>query len=109
MTRKKYNVILAEQADRMLLLHIEFLARVSTTAARKLISDFKNLKKKLSLDPLLYPYADNLDVPGIPPDTYRKSIFYGRYKALFLIENNKVYIDAIIDCRQENKDIYSSH
>jgi len=108
MTRKKYKVILAEHADRMLLAHTEFLARVSIPAARKLICEFKDLKNNLSINPHQYPYADDLDVPGIPPNTYRKGVFFGRYKALFLIENSAVYIDAIIDCRQDNKDIYGS-
>ena len=39
--KKKYSVILARQADKMLLLHTEFLARVSPPAARKLLADFK--------------------------------------------------------------------
>jgi hypothetical protein len=53
-----------------------------------------------------YPYADNLDAADIPQEMYRKCLFYDRYKALFLVEDRTVYIDAVIDCRQENKSLY---
>ena len=107
MARKKYNVILARRADRMLLLHTEFLTRVSPVAARRLLVNFKKAVSFLSENPFQYPYADNLDVPGIPTQTYRKCLFTERYKALFLVEGNEVYIDAIIDCRQENENLYN--
>ena len=105
MTKKKYSVILADRADKMLLLHTAFLARVSSVAARMLIVDFKKAKQSLAENPFQFPFADVLDAPGIPPETYRKCLFDKRYKALFFVENSDVYIDAIIDCRQENKDI----
>ena len=50
--------------------------------------------------------ADDLDVPEIPLETYRKCLFFGRYKAMFLVEDDCVYVDAIIDCRQDNSDIF---
>jgi len=104
-----YRVRLARHADTMLLSHTKFLANVSPPAARKLVSDFKKAKNKLAKDPNQFPFADEFDALGIPQKTYRKCIFYGRYKALFLIENDNVYIDAIIDCRQENKNIFAAH
>ena len=108
MTRKKYNVIIAERADKMLLAHTQFLAKVSIPATRKLVADFKTIMNNLKKNPLQYVYADDFDVPKIPLRTYRKCIFYGRYKVLFLIEGNTVYIDAIIDCRQENSNLFTS-
>jgi len=106
MPKKKYSVILASRADKMLLSHVEFLAQVSPSAARRLLTDFKKVTGFLSANPFQYPYADELDVPDIPHETYRKCLFEKRYKALYLVENNYVYIDAIIDCRQENIDLY---
>ena len=53
-----------------------------------------------------YPYADDLDAADIPREAYRKCLFCDRYKALFLVEDRTVYIDAIIDCRQENQKLY---
>ena len=106
MAKATYNVRLARRADRMLLSHTEFLAQVSTAAARRLLTDFKKTMKRLSDNPMAFPFADELDVPGIPPETYRKCVFDKRYKAIYLIEDHDVYIDAIIDCRQENANLY---
>jgi len=107
MTFSKYDVRLASRADRMLLAHTDFISRINTTAGRKLLSEFRNAVSKLSEYPFLFPFADDLDAPGIPPETYRKCLFYGRYKAIFLIDGSNVFIDAIIDCRQENKGLYN--
>jgi hypothetical protein len=107
MAGEKYRIELAKRADRMLIAHTEFLARVSASAAHTLLADFRGAMAQLSKDPLMYPYADDLDAADIPPGMYRKCLFYNRYKALYLIENSTVYIDAIIDCQQENSDLYS--
>ena len=106
MKEKKYEVTLAGRAEEMLLARTEFLARVSLSAAHMLISEFRDVESKLIEDPYMFPYADELDVPGIPLETYKKCIFYKRYKAIFLIDENNVFIDAIIDCRQENNNLY---
>ena len=102
----KYKIILARCADKMLLFHTEFLAQISTAAARKLLVNFKKTMVLLSDNPMAFPFADEVDVPGIPPETYRRCVFDKRYKAIYLIEDNDVYIDAIIDCRQENTNLY---
>jgi len=106
MATKSYNVILAKRADVMLVLHTDFLVRVSPAAARRLVSDFKRVKTRLAENPYQFPFADDLDVPGVAPNMYRKCYFYGRYKALFLIDGSDVFVDAVIDCRQENMDIF---
>ena len=105
----KYNVILSRRADHMLISHTEFLARVSSPAARRLLVDFRKVKKVLEETPFQYPFADERDAPGIPLETYRKCLFDGRYKALYLVEENIVHIDAVIDCRQENDNLYGSN
>ena len=102
----KYSVILARRADIMLITHTEFLARVSPIAARRLLADFKKATTRISQNPYQFPYANELDAPGIPLETYRKCLFDKRYKALFLIESHIAYVDAVIDCRQENKDLF---
>ena len=106
MSNPKYEVIISRGAERMLLKHSEFLSQVNPAAARRLVNKLKKVKSNLSDSPYQFPYADELDVPGIQPEIYRKCIFEKRYKALFLIEENNVYIDAIIDCRQENTNLF---
>jgi len=90
----------------MLLSYIEFLVQVSPSAARRLLYEYKKIVSRLEENPYQFPYADEYDIPGIPPKKYRGCIIKNRYKALFLIENVIVYIDAIIDCRQENNNLY---
>ena len=108
MEQKQYKVVMAKRADAMLLNHTEFLARVSIAAARRLLTDFRKTIKRISDNPFQFPFADEMDVPGIPPKQYKKCIFAKRYKALFLIDDGIVYLDAIIDCRQENKGVLTS-
>ena len=106
MAQKLYRATLARRADGMLLSHTEFLARVSPAAARRLLASFKKSAGRIEENPFEFPFADDTDAPGIPPETYRKCLFEERYKALFLVEGYDVYIDAIIDCRQENVDLF---
>ena len=105
MSGRKHEVSLSRSAERMLLQHAEFLTQVSPAAARRLLNSLKKVKSRLSDNPYQFPFADDMDVPGIPPETYRKCLFEKRYKALFLVEGIDVYVDAIIDCRQENENI----
>jgi hypothetical protein len=69
MAKNKYTVSVAQLADEMLLTHTEFMSRVSISAARKLISEFRKIKDRLAEDPYQFPFADDLDVPGISPKT----------------------------------------
>ena len=95
----KYTVIFASRVDRMLLRHAEFLARVSIPAARRFRDEFRVILARIEDNPYQFPYETDMNLPS---DTYRKALFAGRYKTLFLIEDNNVYIDAVFDCRQEN-------
>ena len=106
MAHKKYTVTLAKRAEKMLIAHIGFLMQASPSAVDKLLLKLKNENKILSQNPFQYPYADELDAPGIPTETYRKCLIYGRYKLIYRIQQNSVYVDSVIDCRQENKNLY---
>jgi plasmid stabilization system protein ParE len=90
----------------MLLSHVDFLARVSGKAARRLIFDFRAVMDSIAENPFSFPFADEIDAAGIPINTYRKCFIKDRYKVLYIVENKAVYVDAIIDCRQENADLY---
>jgi plasmid stabilization system protein ParE len=90
----------------MLLVHTEFLARINAGAARSLLSEFKKMTELLENNPHTFSFADEQDVPNIPFETYRKCVFGKRYKALYLIEDSDVHVDVIIDCRQENANLY---
>jgi hypothetical protein len=103
---KKYKIRIGRYANQMYLKHLEFLAQISLDAASIMDSDFDKLIGMIRYNPFLFPYADTIDVPNMPDKTYRKGQFYRRYKALFKIEDDLVFIDAIIDARMENRDIF---
>jgi len=92
----------------MMLLHTEFLSRLSPVAARGLTESYGDIISRLAGDPYQFPFADEMDMPDIPPETYRKCLFDKRYKALFFIEGNSVFTDTVIDCRQENKTLFNN-
>ena len=94
----KYNVIIAKRADKMLLLHAEFLSKVSLPAARKLLKEFKEVIVNMEENPFFYQIDDDLNLPS---GKYRRALFLQRYRVLCCIIENTVYVDAIIDCRQE--------
>jgi plasmid stabilization system protein ParE len=102
---KKYRVTVYENAVDMLDEHADFLAQVSFDAAVRLLSQFEKIIARLADNPFQFPIADALDIPNIPPDTYRKCLFERRYKVLFIVEEGEVFVDAVIDSRMENKDI----
>jgi plasmid stabilization system protein ParE len=103
MANKKYNVVLSSRAETMLMRHVEFLARVSKPAARRLSAEFRKSQNGLKTNPERYPF---LELDGIPPRIYRKCLFYDRYELVFLIIENIVHIDAVRDCRQNPDNIF---
>lgn len=94
----KYEIIFSSRVDRMLTNHISFLARVSLPAARKLRNDFADVLKRMAENP--YQFQVDTDL-NLPEDMYRKALFGKRYKALFTVEGQTVYLDAVVDCRQD--------
>lgn len=95
---KRYKVVVSKEADSMLLRHTAFLANVSIPASRSFLSAFREAKSMLSQFPLSGAYENH---PSLPPETYRKYLFYGRYKILYEVVQETVYVDAVLDCRQD--------
>ena len=102
---EKYKVTVNEKAGNMLDEHADFLAQVSIDAADRLLSRFEKIIARLADNPFQFPYADELDIPGLLPNTYRKCLFEERYKVLFLTGEGEVFVDAVIDSRRENKNL----
>lgn len=97
MCQPEYKVIVSETANLMLVEHVRFLSRVSINAANRLIDAFEKAAKSLETMPLRYPVDSEIE-PLIP---YRKMIFERRYLILFEVTDSMVYIDYILDCRQD--------
>lgn len=99
-----YTVIFASRVDAQLLKHTEFLARVSIPAAKAFRNAFAQVLEDLATNPLRFPVETDRN---LPEGLYRKALFAKRYKALFSVVGNNVYLDAVVDCRQDTRQLYS--
>ena len=95
---KKYTVRIQEPAAEMLVQHSRFLAQASETAAKRLMADFKKQAESLEIMPERCPWLYH---PMIPEHKYRKLIFEKYYMLIFQIIGENVFIDAMVDCRQD--------
>ena len=92
--------ILATRVRSQLLAHVAFLSRVSPQAAKRLRNSFEEIRDRLKENPFQFPeylVFSRLQLP------YRSALFGERYRALFVIEGNEVFIDSVVDCRQQNE------
>lgn len=95
---KCYRVIIGKRTTDMLVAHARFLANVSESAAERLVFEFEAKAKSLETFPERNPYLSN---PLIPADKYRQLLFAKRYLLLYFIKGDNVFVDAVVDCRQE--------
>jgi plasmid stabilization system protein ParE len=95
---KLYQVIISERTGEMLVQHVRFLAHVSTLAAEKLRIDIIGAAKSLQEFP---ERGFWLIDPALPVNKYRKLLVDKRYLLIYKVEDDTVYIDYLVDCRQE--------
>ena len=94
-----YSVIVSPGANDRAYDHFEFLARVSVGAAERLLSTLKKDITSLSVRPKENPPYERA---YLPPGKYRYKLSADRYRLVFTIEGNKVFVDDIQDCRQDD-------
>jgi hypothetical protein len=95
---RRYMVTISEKASEMLVSHARFLANVSEDAAKELIDDFKLSAKSLEWLPDRHPWLSD---SAMPVNKYRKLLFSKRYLLIYQIKQDVVYIDYMVDCRQD--------
>lgn len=95
---KKYTIVISDMAAEMLVSHARFLAQVSEQAAQNLIEEFKASARSLENFPERNPLLSN---PALPINKYRKLLIYKRYLLIYQIKDSSVYVDYIVDCRQD--------
>ena len=93
-----YKVIVSGDAAQMLVSHSRFLAQVSETAAQQLIAEFNEKAKSLEKFPERNPWLDD---PLTLAGKYRKLLMAKRYLLICQVKGNAVYVDAVVDCRQD--------
>ena len=98
MANTEYDVSVSDPALAMLDSHIDFLARVSVSAATALVDEILDDIASLSKNPQRFPAYDN---EFIPANRYRKMVSAKRYLILYEIDGTNVFVDYIVDCRQD--------
>jgi len=96
---KKYTIRVAPAVNDRMAEHFEFLARVSENAANELLDKLIKDINSLETSPQINPY---LDRPYIELGKYRYKLSYGRYRIVYQIVNDTVFVDDIQDCRQSD-------
>ncbi|SDE41795.1 Plasmid stabilization system protein ParE [Paenibacillus sp. UNCCL117] len=94
----QYKVIVSDRARQMLASHVRFLAEKSPEAARNTKNELLQAIRSLALMPGRYPF---LDEEFIPPNKYHKMFVEKWYLILYQIQDEMVYVDHIVDCRQD--------
>lgn len=97
-----YKLVIPNTAKQMLKKHKKFLAKVSVKASKNLEEEFYEGVRRIGENPYGYPYEND-------KTRYRRYLFYKRYLIIYLIEKDIIYIDYIVDVRQNYfKDILKS-
>jgi len=95
---KQYEVVISDRASVMLVQHIRFVAQVSPEAAEKLRLQIIKAIRSLEIFPLRCSW---FTADMIPQNKYRKLPVGKRYLVIYQIRDNVVYVDYILDCRQD--------
>lgn len=95
---KKYNIIISDATAHMLISHSRFLAQVSEQAAQDLINDFQNKAKSLEYMPERNPWLEDTNLLS---GKYYKLLMGKWYLLVYQIKNDTVFVDYLIDCRQD--------
>ena len=97
--KKLYQIIIASDANDRMYDHFEFLARVSVNAANRLLDGLLEDIRNLRTDPFRYPVYNR---PYLPVGKYRYILSNKRYRIVYQIVGNQVFVDDIQDCRQDD-------
>ena len=95
-----YNIIIAPAANDRIAEHMEFLARVSEIAANRLLNQLVKSIRSLSTLPHRNPPYNR---PYLPLGKYRYLISAKRYRIIYQIDGDFVYVEDIEDCRQSDE------
>ena len=94
----KYHIIISERAKEMLGMHIRFLAQVNKAAAGKLKNRLVAEIRSLQTMPQRFPFFNEAYIPA---NKYHKLYVESWYLVLYQIKDDTVYVDWILDCRQD--------
>lgn len=94
----QYKLIVSDRARQMLASHVHFLAQKSPAAARKTKNELVDAIRSLSIMPERFPF---FNTEFIPQNKYHKMFVEKWYLILYQVKDQTVYVDYIMDCRQD--------
>ena len=94
----QYRVIVSDRARQMVANHVRLMAQKSPSAARKVKNELMNAIRSLYQMPERFPFPE---AEFIPPNKYHKMFIEKWYLILYQIKDQTVYVDYIVDCRQD--------
>jgi plasmid stabilization system protein ParE len=97
---QSFTVLVSPGAQTRMAEHFEFLARVSETAATRLLDSLMSDIRSLAVMPQRNPLYDK---PYAPPGEYRWMLSAKRYRIVYEIANGAVLIEDIQDCRESDE------
>ncbi len=95
---RKYKVVVSDRAKRMLGTHIRFMSQVSKEVAVEKKKELMAAMRSLSQIPQRFPFFEEL---YIKPNKYHKMFVEKWYLILYQIQDDKVYVEYILDCRKD--------
>ena len=96
--KPQYKVLVSDRARQMLAGHVRFLAQKSPAAARKIKNDLMDAIRSLYQMPERFPF---FEAEFIPPNKYHKMFVEKWYLILYQVKDQTIYVDYIVDCRQD--------
>lgn len=89
------NIFISKKARDELYLHSLYKRKYSIQCAMQFFKDFNSKIQSLYLFPYMYPKISKNSF-------YRKILFNKKYIIIYFINGNSIYIDSIINCKQNN-------
>jgi mRNA-degrading endonuclease RelE of RelBE toxin-antitoxin system len=96
---KKHRIFISPSANDRMYDHFLFLAEVSEDATRNLLAQFVNDIQSLEHMPQINTY---LERPYLEQGKYRYKLSCRRYRIVYQIIRDCVFVENIQDCRQDN-------
>ena len=93
-----YRVLISAKAKQQIGRHVRFLSNVSVNAARELKERFVKDIQALAFMPGRYPYFTEAYIPAYK---YHKMVIDERFLVLYQIKGETVYVEYVIDCRED--------
>ena len=97
MDGQRYRVLISDKARQMMKAHVSFLAEVNPQAAEKLRVSLMEGIRSLAQMPERCPYLDEEDRRS----PYRKLHIPKWYLVIYVVVDDTVYVEYIVDVRQE--------